>query len=92
MYIITNPSKTVLYTGVTNNLANRLHQHYMNRGQKETFAGRYFCYKLIYFEHHTDINVAIEREKEIKDLSRSKKLELVKVINPNLNFLLIEIE
>lgn len=67
VYIITNPNKTVLYTGVTNDLIRRLAEHYIERGIAKTFAGRYYCYNLLYFEkHHTSIG-AIEREKEIKD-------------------------
>ena len=92
VYITTNPSKTVLYTGVTNDLIFRLHQHFMNRGKKETFAGRYYCYKLVYFEHFDDINMAIEREKFIKDLSNKKKLELIKEINSGLNFIVLQKE
>lgn len=86
VYITTNPSKTVLYTGVTNNLMVRLKQHYSNRGKKETFAGKYYCYKLIYYERFSDIHQAIAREKEIKDLSRAKKEELIFSINPGWKF------
>lgn len=86
VYITTNPGKTTLYTGVTNNLKLRLQQHYQNRGKKESFAGRYYCYKLVYFETYADINQAIRREKEIKDLSREKKEELIASKNPKWNF------
>lgn len=89
VYITTNPNKTVLYTGVTNDLYRRMNEHFANKGKKETFAGRYYCYQLIYFERHTDINNAIEREKEIKDLSRELKLQLIKSVNPKMNFLKI---
>lgn len=82
VYILTNPGKTVLYTGVTNDLYTRLLQHYQNRGNKSTFAGRYYCYKLVYYERFPNANIAIEREKEIKDLSREKKEELIISINP----------
>lgn len=34
IYIVTNPAKTVLYIGVTNNLRQRVEQHYANRGQR----------------------------------------------------------
>ncbi len=44
----------------------------MNCGNPSTFAGRYFCYNLIYFERHSQIIHAIEREKEIKKWSRTK--------------------
>ena len=71
VYIITNPAKTVLNTGLTNDLFIRLNQHYENREKKQTFSGRYHCYKLLYFETNPNVNMAIEREKEIKDMSRS---------------------
>lgn len=87
VYIITNPGKTVLYTGVTNDLQERINQHKANRGKPETFAGRYYCYKLLYFERHTSIVYAIEREKEIKLMGREDKLQLIKKENPALMFL-----
>lgn len=90
VYITTNPSKTVLYTGVTNDIFRRMKEHYDNRGKKQTFAGRYYCYQLIYFERYNDATTAIEREKEVKDLSREKKLNLIKQENPQLNFLKIK--
>jgi putative endonuclease len=89
VYITTNPRKTVLYVGVTNNLSLRLEQHYENRGNTETFAGRYYCYKLLYWEHYKYVNDAIAREKELKTLTREKKMELIKSINPDLGFILI---
>jgi len=89
VYITTNPRRTVLYTGVTNDLKVRVKQHYLNRGNKLTFAGKYYCYKLIYYEHYSDINRAITREEEIKDMSREKKAELIASTNPKWNFLVI---
>ncbi len=90
VYITTNPGKTVLYVGVTNNLELRLRQHYLNKGNKKTFAGRYYCYKLIYHETYSDINQAIEREKEIKNMTREKKEAIIATMNPKWNFLVIE--
>ncbi len=89
VYITTNPSKTVLYTGVTNDLFRRMNEHYESRGKKESFAGRYYCHKLVYFERYPDATMAIEREKEIKDLSREKKMALIKDGNPQFNFIKI---
>jgi putative endonuclease len=86
VYITTNPGRTTLYTGVTNDLRTRLIQHYENRGKWKTFAGRYHCYRLIYYEYHEDINQAIEREKEIKALSRAKKEILISSLNPKWHF------
>ncbi len=85
VYITTNPRKTVLYTGVTNDLQRRMWEHYNNKGIRKTFAGRYYCYKLIYYEHYYNINDAIAREKEIKSWSRAGKEALIKTINPRWN-------
>jgi len=90
VYITTNPGKSVLYTGVTNDLKVRLLQHYQNRGNKKTFSGRYYCYKLLNFETYSDINQAIAREKEIKDMSRERKEELIAIKNPKWNFLVVQ--
>ena len=89
VYITTNPGKTVLYTGVTNDLSRRLLEHYQNRGNKNNFAGKYYCYKLLYYEYFTDINQAIFREKDIKNLNREKKEELINNKNPKWNFLTV---
>jgi len=87
VYIITNPGKTVLYTGVTNDLTRRLSEHYQNRGNKETFAGKYYCHRLLYYESHISIDMAITREKEIKNLTREKKIELIKTMNTGMGFI-----
>jgi putative endonuclease len=86
-YITTNPEKMVLYVGVTNDLRIRLYQHYENRGNKSSFAGKYYCYNLVYYEHCTHIAYAIEREKEIKKWRREKKVALIESTNPEWRFL-----
>jgi putative endonuclease len=88
LYITTNPTQTALYVGVTNDLARRLQEHYANKGgNASTYAGKYHCYKLIYFERHTNIEHAIAREKEIKKWRREKKVALITSANPDLTFL-----
>ncbi|HSD08262.1 GIY-YIG nuclease family protein [Flavobacterium sp.] len=88
IYIITNKSKTVFYIGVTNNLRIRLNQHKENItvGNK-SFASRYNVKFLLYYEKFTWIQEAIMREKELKGWRRDKKIELIKIINPDLDFL-----
>ena len=86
-YITTNPIRTVLYIGVTNDLQVRLTQHYWNRGNKKTFAGRYYCYNLILHERYQYVNDAITPEKELKKWSRMKKKRLIEVDNPDWEFL-----
>ncbi len=87
IYITTNPQRTVLYTGVTNNLAKRIIEHYSNRGKPGSFAGKFYCYNLIYYETFQYINSAIAREKEIKGWRREKKIDLIKTMNPDWTFL-----
>ena len=87
VYILTNRSKTVFYTGVTNNLARRLLEHYSNRGKDESFAGRYYAYNLVYYETFEYVNDAIHRETEIKQWERDRKLRLINKKNPTLRFL-----
>ena len=87
VYLLTNPSKTVIYTGMTNDLERRLIEHFTNRGNKKSFTGKYYCYHLLHFEEFPNPKEAIAREKEIKDWNRSKKEDLIKDKNPNWDFL-----
>ena len=82
IYIVINPERTVLYTGVTNDLAQWVIEHWSNRGKPKTFAGKYYCYNLIYYEDFQYINNAIAREKEIKGWKREKKDALINQENP----------
>ncbi|HET9279034.1 MAG TPA: GIY-YIG nuclease family protein [Flavitalea sp.] len=87
VYIVTNHDRKVLYTGVTNDLAQRLIEHWINRGSPKTFAWKYYCFNLIYYEDYPYIKDAIVREKEIKGWSRYKKIELINSMNSNWVFL-----
>lgn len=85
-YILTNKAKTVLYTGVTNNLRRRLEEH-NEKLNPNGFTAKYNLNYLIYYEKYGWIQQAIAREKEIKLLRRDLKLELIKEFNPNMEFL-----
>ena len=87
VYIVTNPNREVLYTGVTNDLPQRLAEHWVHRGNLKTFAGKYYCYNLIYYEYFPYIKNAIRREKEIKGWTRKKKTDLIDSINPKWAFM-----
>src|SRR4051812_45343343 len=86
VYIITNKAKTVLYTGLTNNLKRRLYEH-KNKLNPNSFSAKYNVDYLLYYEKFTWIQLAIARENEIKGWLKIKKLNLIKTINPELNFL-----
>jgi len=73
-------SRRALYTGVTAPLYSRVWQHKNNQGGY--FTSKYKCYRLVYFEQFTNVEVAIEREKEIKGWRREKKIALIEKMNP----------
>ncbi|MCJ8210202.1 GIY-YIG nuclease family protein [Mucilaginibacter sp. RS28] len=86
-YILTNYNRTVLYTGVTNDLPRRLYEHYFGLDKRENFTKKYKCFYLVWFERHQFITHAIEREKEIKGWKRDKKDDLIARSNPEWKFL-----
>ena len=79
VYIITNKNNTVLYTGVTSNLVKRIYQH--KNKLVDGFSKKYNLNKLIYYEATDNIESAITREKQIKDGSRQKKMDLINIFN-----------
>jgi putative endonuclease len=82
VYILTNNSKT-LYTGFTNDLRRRVGEH--KKKLHAGFTAKYNVNKLIYFEYFSERKLAMEREKQIKGLLRSKKIDLINTINPEWN-------
>ena len=79
VYILTSKTGT-LYIGVTNDLQRRIYEH--KYGLIEGFTKRYNVTRLVYYEETPEVNEAITREKEIKTWRRSKKLDLIKSLNP----------
>ena len=77
---MTNPSKTVIYTGVTNDLRKRVRQHKDKKGC--AFTKRYNINMLVYYESFSNIHHAIAAEKKIKAGSRAKKITLIESNNP----------
>jgi len=74
----------VLYIGFTENLSNRIIQHINNKGSDKSFAGKYLCTDIVYYEIYQYVKEAITREKQIKKWNRKKKDELIKRMNPTL--------
>src|SRR5437016_12818315 len=79
VYIMSNTSMT-LYTGVTNNVVQRSSDH--KNGVGSEFTARYHFDRLVYYEMFDSILDAIAREKQIKGLTRAKKIALIKGVNP----------
>jgi putative endonuclease len=81
VYIMTNQNNSVLYTGVTSNLKQRVYLH-KTKLYPKSFTAKYNIDKLVYFEEHNSIENAIEKEKQIKGGSREKKIVLINNLNP----------
>ncbi len=79
VYIMTNRTNSVLYTGVTSDLKRRVWEH--KEKLVKSFTSRYKIEKLVYFEATNDAMSAIAREKQIKAGSRKKKMELIEAMN-----------
>ena len=79
VYIMANTCNTVLYTGITNDLSRRVHEH--KSGFNEGFTKKYNVKKLVYFETFDYVDLAIAREKQIKGYSRAKKDKLINDFN-----------
>ena len=80
VYIITNPTHTVLYIGFTSNLVKRIWEH---RGKiVDGFSSNYNCYKLVYYEIGEDYEGVLAREKQLKGWTRKKKEGLINSMNP----------
>jgi putative endonuclease len=81
VYIMTNMTHSVLYTGVTSDIIGRVWDH-KNKTYPKSFTAKYNCDKLVYYFFYAHIEEAIAAEKAIKGGSREYKKQLVHSINP----------
>ena len=80
VYILTNKSNNVLYIGVTNNLERKMFEH--KNKLIEGFSKKYNLTKLIYFEMSENAEIAIRREKQLKNWHREWMINLINQFNP----------
>ena len=80
VYILTNKSNTVLYTGVTRNLQRRIAEHRLHLNQG--FTKKYNTEKLVYYELFDRLDDAIHREKQLKKWHRDWKEKIINDFNP----------
>jgi len=81
VYILTNKSNSVIYTGVTSDIAYRIWQH-KNHVYPDSFTSKYNCEKLVYYCFYSTIEEAINEEKRIKGGNRLAKIKLIESQNP----------
>ena len=75
VYIMASRKNGTLYTGVTSNLIQRIHEH--REGVMPGFTRDHGVTRLVWFEQHSTMEHAIIREKRIKKWLRVWKLELI---------------
>ena len=80
VYLMTNRRYGTLYLGVSSNLPRRVWEH--REGVVDGFTRRYGLRLLVWAEHHDDIRLAIQREKNIKHWPRAWKIDLIETQNP----------
>jgi len=80
VYILASKKDGVLYIGVTNNLIRRIYEH--KSEYLKGFSKKYFAKKLVYFEVTSDIESALQREKQLKKWNRIWKIDLIEKDNP----------
>jgi len=81
VYILATKRNGTFYVGVTNDLIRRVYEH--KEGLVKGFTKEHGVKMLVYFEHCTDINAAIHREKMIKKWRRPIKMEAIERMNPD---------
>lgn len=80
VYILASKPNGTLYVGVTSDLARRVEAH--RSGTADGFTEKYGVKTLVYFELHTDMYEAIQREKRIQKWNRAWKINLIEQMNP----------
>jgi len=80
VYIMASGRNGTLYIGVTSNLPARVAQH--RDGTLGGFTGKYGCKQLVWYERHDEIDLAIRREKQLKEWHRAWKIRLIEGMNP----------
>jgi len=80
VYILASGPRGTLYVGVTRDLLKRVYQH--RTRAVAGFSAKHNLHRLVYYEIHADVEVAILREKRVKRWRRDWKIELIEKENP----------
>jgi len=82
VYMLTNEKKNAFYVDITNDLKRRMSLH------KDKPKGMVKDRKvdlLVYLDEVADMPAAIKRQKELKNMTKEEKTELVNQANPKWN-------
>jgi putative endonuclease len=75
VYMMSNRKHGTLYIGVASKLLHRVAQH--RNGDLPGFTKRYGLTRLVWYEQHDNMVVAIQREKSLKKYKRDWKINLI---------------
>lgn len=89
VYMLSNKQHGTLYIGATSDLIKRIWQH--RKKAIEGFSKQYNLTHLVWYECHDEIGSAIAAEKKLKNMHRSKKLQIIERMNPEWRDLYSEI-
>ncbi len=81
VYILANKPGGTLYIGVTSNIVQRVWQH--KNDLVEGFTNRYRVHRLVWYEIHSTMESALNREKALKKWNRKWKVKLIQEENPS---------
>lgn len=88
VYILASKRNGTLYVGVTSDPPGRIYEH--REGLVPGFTRRYAVKELVWYENHSRIEDAIQREKNLKRWLRRWKLALIEKTNPEWRDLFLE--
>ncbi len=80
VYILASKPNGVLYVGVTSDLEGRMAEH--AQCLIAGFTQRYGVKWLVYYEFYESMELAIRREKRLKEWKRAWKVRLIESMNP----------
>ena len=81
VYVMASARNGTLYIGMTNEIGRRAWEH--REGLVAGFTKKYGCKMLVWFEQFGDIELAIRREKQMKEWKRLWKLGVIEEMNPD---------
>jgi putative endonuclease len=81
VYLLASRPRGTLYIGVTNGLIRRVDEH--RAGTGSAFTRKYRVHLLVWFDEFANVEIAIQREKTMKEWPRAWKVNLIERDNPN---------